>query len=136
MLLWESPVSFNPFTDIPKKDLGISTSVKDLPDTKPYGFWVDRHGNFVAVGFQKHAQVSDNIQDKMVEWMKKKNIPTPAEWGYSYNFMFKNGWMRVVTYYDSAIYTETKSERTQGQIKFLNFIRDLYYTPETPIRIR
>lgn len=106
--------------------LGLSTSMVDLPDTKPYGFWVDKSGNFIKVGIEGHWDVGERIIKVYQHLLKQKgaNVKIPAD---LYRFFLDAGWMRIVisgnvVYYELAL----ESQPTLSQTRFLKFIKDLY----------
>lgn len=118
--------------DVPRGAMKVSTRVTDLPDNPPYGFWVDRSGNFKAVGFQQHNVEAAKMLAKANIWLMKHDLPEIKVYDYAndpYDRLFENGWVRVVLRPQSGeIYYngERGHQATQSQMKFLNFIKDLY----------
>ena len=100
--------------------LGLSNSVVDLPDTKPYGMWVDRHGNFTTAKTRmSHAELAKDI-------FKRAGIKLEPQ-DNAYDILFKNGFIRVVLTEDEVYYgTYRKEDVTQSQLKVLKFIKDFY----------
>ena len=98
--------------------LGLSKSVTDLPDTKPYGLWVDRHGNFITTK-KSHSEIAKQL-------LTRAGL-TPKDDHEAYNVLFKNGFVRVVLTADEVLYgAYDKSNVTQSQLKLINFIKDFY----------
>lgn len=122
-------LSENVFDTIPKDKLGMLTSIKSLPTQRPYGFWVDRHGNYmVCPNFSSHTE----IVGKMVEvLMKLKKLDkNPLNHKSPYRFMADEGFMRVVTRNSgmNPIYfsTPNNEEPTHAQMQWLNAVKDWY----------
>lgn len=104
---------------LPPKDLGLSTSAQYLPDTVPYGFWVDRSGNFITVkSAYQHEQIAQDILKRIT------NITGRKFSGTGYDYMYAAGWLRVVCKLEYVEYTGVPP--TQYQLRFLNFVKDLY----------
>lgn len=112
--------------EVPRKVLGMSTSVKGLPMDKPYGFWIDRSGNFLPVGWCGHDEGLDIIINKARKFLEKKGIQLNLS--SSYNSLFKLGWLRVVCGYEYVHYEtyNTNTQPTPSQMKFMKFISELY----------
>ena len=114
--------------EVPRKVLGMSTNVQDLPDEQPYGFWVDRSGNFLQVRTYGHDEGLENILSKAKEFLDKKGITfTPR---FRYSTMYSMGWIRVVMhskkiYYQTGNFTK---QPTTSQMKFLKTLEMLYET--------
>lgn len=104
---------------------GMHTSVQNLPDYVPYGFWVDRHGNFAIVQYQQHWEVAADLVKQACD---QTNTPPPDK--DPYDILFKDGWMRVVCHpHSKTIYYQfspPSREPSHGQNRFLNFIKDFY----------
>ena len=100
--------------------LGLSNSVVDLPDNKPYGMWIDRHGNFTTAKTRmSHAELAKDI-------LKRAGIKLAPQ-DSAYDILFKNGFIRVVLTEDEVYYgTYRKEDVTQSQLKILKFIKEFY----------
>jgi hypothetical protein len=99
--------------------LKIHTRITRIPSDKPYGFWMDRHGNFAVVngGMGEHEFVGQQILD---------DLGVPAKRGV-YDTLFSLGWIRIVlvrgmTYYEAGI----GQRLVPIQKRNLSFINDLY----------
>jgi len=112
--------------EVPRKVLGMSTNVQDLPDETPYGFWVDRSGNFLQVRSYGHEEAIENIIQKASEFLKKKGIVFNPECRYS--TMYSMGWMRVVISHSNVYFQtgSTNKQPTTSQMKFLKTVEMLY----------
>lgn len=115
--------------EVPRKALGMFTSVQDLPMEQPYGFWVDRSGNFIPVKVFGHGPAMENIIDKAEKILKKKGIDLNLP--QRYGSLFGLGWMRVVIYehHDGVAHYEfgiTRNKPTTSQMKFLKLLVDMY----------
>lgn len=110
-------------------DLGLYNRMLDIPDKKPYGFWMDRHGNYLPVtgGMGSHElaaiQILENLNDTLpnqdkIPLNKIKSI---------YDFLLQAGWIRVLCSY-STIYWEMYPGTTPNQIqkKNLKFMQEFY----------
>lgn len=125
------------FLDVPRKLLGMKTSVAELPDKAPYGFWVDKSGNYMETPPEGHFDQAQQILTKANKFLAKNGrnpIEVIDEDDY-YETLFREGWMRVVLptayYYEGDMFYEMgKGEHanypTNSQTKFLKFVRDLY----------
>lgn len=100
--------------------LGLSNSVRDLPDNKPYGMWVDKHGNFTTAKTRmSHAELAKDILKRAGVQLIPQDSP--------YDILFKNGFIRVVLTEDEVLYgTYRKEDVTQSQLKMVNFLKDFY----------
>ena len=114
-------ILFESFEGIPAAKLGLSTSLSQLPEKSPYGFWVDRHGNFIVCkNVQSHRMTAIDIINKL-------KLPIDKS---PHVIMFDNGFMRVVI--GGYVWYETKNDgpASHPQIKFLRYIKDLYNKEE------
>lgn len=111
---------------VPRNMLGMTSNVQSLPDKQPYGFWVDRSGNFVQVPLYGHEQVLFNILAKTEDYLDKHNVPYD-DFKFKYSDLFDNGWARVVVSPDKVLYELGDGhELTNSQRKFLMLLQDLY----------
>ena len=72
-------------------NLGLSKSVNELPDTAPYGFWVDRHGNFLTVEPYGHEEGAEHI-------IAKAKVPYDYRKEHPYDKVMDQGFIRVVLF--------------------------------------
>jgi hypothetical protein len=109
--------------NIPRKELGMSTTILDLPDNKPYGFWVDRSGNFAEVPYLGHIKTLERIVNHAVKFFRKEGL----EYGpkYRYNELLDLGWARVVTEGKFVLY-EVQHVATPSQMKFFKILEETY----------
>jgi len=113
--------------DVPRKLLKVSTSIQDIPDDPPYGFWVDHSGNFTPVPMMGHSPRAEAIIARSQKYYNDRGIhyaPNPSP----YSEMYQNNWIRVVCRNGAILYnTGRKAKKaTQSQSKFLNFCKELY----------
>lgn len=114
--------------DILPSSLGLSNRMIHLPDNRPYGFWMDRHGNFIPVkGPQQHGAVAEHIIANANENLPSYSQIDIDEISSFYDYLLKAGWVRIVTT-PSKVYWETyPGERpTNSQIKNMKFMKDFY----------
>lgn len=113
-------------SEVPRKVMGMHTSVQGLPEHKPYGFWVDRSGNFRIVPYQSHAETSIEVLEAANQWLQKHGkdlIKVNA-----YDTLWNDGWIRIVISYNT-VYYQTKEKLvkpTHSQLKFVKFLQELY----------
>ena len=99
--------------------LKIHNSIVRLPMNKPYGFWMDRHGNFAVVrgGVGQHEIVGKQILD---------SIGTSSKKGV-YDTLFSLGWVRIVLSQNKTFYEKEVTHRfTPIQKANVNFINSFY----------
>jgi len=114
---------------IPRKILGMSTSVQDLPENKPYGFWIDKSGNFLQVRPYGHDAGIEQIANKSMEYLQRKGVE--ADYNtlpMRYNEMFQMGWVRVLLTGRYVMYEMGKGDKqlTTSQKKFLDILAEMY----------
>lgn len=120
----------NPLDTIPKEQLGMSTSIKALPENVPYGFWVDTHGNFVVCPtFATHRGEASRIVQKA-----KRILPMEIHSMFNVNpyvVLFNNGFIRVVSTFNRIEFEKMgNTPPTSSQMKFLRYIKNLYNLEE------
>lgn len=101
----------------------IHNRVIDLPDDAPYGFWIDRHGNFAVVNTSMgHYNVGNRIINSLDT---KKNT---GGYGGVYTTLFNLGWIRVVSVYEDIMWENDRAGYTlsQEQSKLLKFMLEFY----------
>lgn len=107
--------------DFKPSELGFSNSLDDLPEICPYGFWVDKHGNFIKVSYQNHETVGSRILYKAEEPIVKG----------IYGMLFDRGWCRVVTEDDLLSYEVTPGgQLSNSQAKVIKYMAQFYGIPE------
>lgn len=92
-----------------------------LPDRQPYGFWMDKHGNFMIVGgMGGHKRLGSMILADLGENFE------PTQDGI-YDKLFDFGWVRLVTQMGKTYYETGIGKRmTPIQKKNIQFINDFY----------
>lgn len=119
-------------SDIPRGAMKVSTRVTDLPDNPPYGFWVDRSGNFKVVPLMRHNVVADEIIRRANDYLTKHGAQPIKIFDHAndpYDKLFEDGWLRVVIrdLSKAIYYNGIRGEKpTESQMKFLNFLKDFY----------
>ena len=123
--------SLSPFEGVSPSALGFHNTIRDLPDKKPYGFWVDKHGNFIVadMGSNSHVMIGKAVYQNMCKHLGKPFNDSDIS-GRSYLFMYDNKCIRVVIggqymFYQSRLVMDV----TPPQMKFLTFVKDLYDIP-------
>lgn len=111
--------------DVPRSLLGMKTSIIDLPEKEPYGFWVDRSGNFLEVDYQDHIGGLERIAKTAQQFLAKQGVKyTPT---FRYSDLFDLGWMRVVLEYSTIHYElGIRQVPTPSQVKFLKILQETY----------
>lgn len=114
-------IPFSKFFDLfveEKDTVRIYNSVVRIPLDKPYGFWMNRHGNFAIVngGMGAHEDIGEKI-------LKELGVPVRRS---VYDTLFSLGWIRIVlrgkTYYEAGI----AQRLVPIQKRNLEFINDYY----------
>jgi len=121
-----SPETILEIKSIPESKLGYSTSLDSLPTTKPYGFWISRHGNFIVVNQRMgHADAAYKIGN--ILWNSYKINPGfyDSDFSEAMSFMNAIGNCRVIMDGPNGMYIDL-FEPTNGQRKTLSYIKDLY----------
>ena len=146
-LLKESLITMAQGKFIPAKDLLLNNNLNELPETKPYGFWTDRSGNFKDVYMTGpknnggHAGVAREIIEAAINYKDDHGGMTPEEedklvsalapgkFGGVYNVLLSSGFMHVVLAGNTYYYKTNSGAPTPGQKKFLNTLTEQYTTP-------
>lgn len=106
-------------SDFSPTELGLINRIVYIPDKKPYGFWMDRHGNYIPV-FERmgHDKVAMEILDKAGEDYEEEG----------YDTLLRAGWVRVVTFGNTYLYYETYPGVFLNNIQKQNlqFMNDYY----------
>ncbi len=115
-------ITFSKFFELFLENYGevrIYNSVVRLPMDKPYGFWMDKHGNFAVVkgGMGAHEKIGNLILDQL-------GIDSG---GSVYETLFENGWVRVMLDRGKTYYEIQHGRRlTPIQRRNLSFINEFY----------
>lgn len=115
-------ISFSKFFELFLENYGevrIYNSVVRLPMDKPYGFWMDKHGNFAVVkgGMGAHEKIGNLILNQL-------DIDAG---GSVYETLFEHGWVRVMLDRGKTYYEIQHGRRlTPIQRRNLSFINEFY----------
>ena len=118
--------------EVPRKLLGATSDIKNLPDNEPYGFWVDKSGNFRQVGRYGHEEAGEEMLLTTQNYLDKKNIPFEVK--SIYRGMYDNGWVRIV-WYGGRIHHmtgNTKKLASNHQLRFMKYLGELYDVEVNP----
>lgn len=126
-------------TGLAGSQLGLNNTLIGFPSSAPYGFWVDKYGNWIAVD-KAHVVIARNIIIRAYKHKKENNIDIPeadenlyrdkiAGFGYPYRELQNHGFMHLVKAGDTYYYAPGSAGVTNGQRKFLSHIQDLYGMP-------
>lgn len=97
----------------------VFNSMVRLPMKKPYGFWMDRHGNFAVV--EGGQGMHEKIGSKILEQEGVGNSKTV------YDTLFSMGWVRIMITLGKVYYEVGLGQRlTPIQRRNLSFINDFY----------
>ncbi len=112
--------------DVPRKDLGMSTSILELPeDHVPYGFWVDRSGNFIEVKNKDHIGTLVRLVTNARRYLSNQDVEYNPK--FLYSDLFNIGWCRVVMGNMYVMYEMgARQVATPSQIKFMNILMETY----------
>jgi hypothetical protein len=113
--------------DVPRRVMHMSNTPDNLPKNKPYGFWIDKSGNWIDVRRQAHSKTGLAMIMKANEWLSEQGLPKlPNE--NSYIMFGKAGWARVVTEGNTVMFEMLRStyEPTRHQYKMFEIIKDMY----------
>jgi len=124
----------NKFNEVPRSVVGMETSYENFPQNQPYGFWVDRSGNWIEVETTRHQTVAEYMLDTANDWLKAQGMEQFKYWD-EYNTLFKAGFMRVAMDKDT-VYMEMRSHPTISQERFLEMCKDMYELPYLNKNIR
>ena len=119
----------NVINEVPRSILGMETTYENFPMEEPYGFWVDRSGNWIVVNYQDHLGVAESIIDISNQYLNSVGKPTIDLWGNSsYGILFQAGFMRVTTATYNKYYELYKpsDKVSPAQQKFLSMCRDMW----------
>lgn len=107
------------FSEISSKELGMFNSMVRLPMTAPYGFWMDKHGNFRPVkGIGDHENVSKDI-------LKRAGVDIGK--GSYYDYLLFSGWVRIVIHRGKLFWETTPGGFPNNiQKRNMSFMKDFY----------
>lgn len=116
---------------VPRNLLGMETSYGNFPINQPYGFWVDRSGNWISVPYISHSPIALSIIRKANKYLKEKGVERVDDYS-PYKPLYAEGWMRVQLT-TSAVYYEFKPSNqiaSTAQTKFLKICSEMYDIPD------
>ena len=105
-------------SQIPSKELGMFNSMVRLPVNKPYGFWMDNHGNFRPVNsLGGHETVAKDI-------LTKANVGKVRS---NYDTLLQAGWIRIVLNNEKLFWEAYPGQYPNTiQKKNMSFMKDFY----------
>lgn len=113
---------------IPNQVLGLH-SMENIPENAPYGFWIDKSGNYIEVE-RSHEEVGDVVVSRAAKYAEDNNMEFDPV-GYSvYDILLNQGWTRIVIVTGEVVYFETKGSLSPKQRQFLKLIQLNYNCPE------
>lgn len=126
-------------TGLAGSQLGMNNTLNNFPQSPPYGFWVDKSGNWVEVK-TTHVVDARKIIITGHKYKKANNITIPEAdealyrdkitgFGYPYRELSNHGFMHMVKAGNTYYYKPGSAGVTPAQKKFLSFINDEYKMP-------
>lgn len=124
-------------TGLAGSQLGMNNTLNNFPATPPYGFWVDKSGNWLTV-VDSHAVDARKIIKAAFKYKEDNNIAiSDADlalfkeklpgFGYPYRELYNHGFMHLVKAGNTYYYTPgTSGAISPSQRKFLSYIQDEY----------
>lgn len=123
-------------TGLAGSQLGMNNTLSNFPKVPPYGFWVDKSGNWIAVP-EAHVVDARNIINNAYRYKKENNISVSEAddalykekikgFGYPYRELHNHGFMHIVKAGDTYFYQYGSAGITPSQKKFLSYIQDEY----------
>lgn len=115
-------------SDLSSSELGLFNRMIHLPDKRPYGFWMDRHGNYIPVkGPQQHGAIAEQIIDRANDNLPSYNQIDKDDISSFYDYLLLAGWARIVTT-PSMVYWETYPGQRLSNIQLRNmkFMQEFY----------
>jgi hypothetical protein len=107
--------------------LGLKSKMAYLPDSPPYGFWMDKHGNYIVVlGRIGHEMVAKEILIRANDQLSKREQLPLVD---LYDTLLRAGWARIVIAPAAgSLYGETipGGLPTISQKRNMEFIKDFY----------
>lgn len=116
---------------VAREDLHMTNSLDEIPPKAPYGFWVDRSGNFKPTGFYQHHTDAVQMIELANDHLHAQGEPiinySPRSKQDPYRVLFENGWIRVILPGTDVYYQGYPGELpTNSQVKFLKRIKQAY----------
>jgi len=126
-------------TGLAGSQLGMNNTLNNFPQSPPYGFWVDKSGNWLAVG-KAHVVDARNIIIRAHKYKKEQGIDISEAdealyrdkitgFGYPYRELQNHGFMHLVKAGETYFYKAGAAGVTPSQRKFLSFLEDTYKIP-------
>lgn len=115
---FEEKFNSTALSQIPSKELGMFNSMVRLPMNKPYGFWMDNHGNFRPVkGLGDHEVTAKDI-------LARANFGEVKSY---YDTLLQAGWVRIIIT-RGKLFWETYPGNSPNSIqkKNMSFMKDFY----------
>lgn len=125
VLFCESDYS-HAFVMAPSTVLGLNNTT-NIP-TGAYGFWVNKWGHWVAVGFENHATEGHKL---VSNYKAHSGEDLLANNRNIYNVLWDHGYLRIIVEHD-LIHWEHPSKSyapTQSQLKFFKELEMTYHLP-------
>lgn len=124
-------------TGLAGSQLGMHNTLNDLPSEMPYGFWVDKSGNWLSAEYLNHVGIAQKIVKAGYAYKKDNNIDISdadralywdkiGGYGWPYRELENHGFMRIVKGGNTIYYQPGSAGVTQSQQKFLNHISQMY----------
>jgi len=67
--------AFPDLSTVSPSKFGFQSNLSNLPEELPYGFWIDRHGNFMPVGIRGHEKAAMNVVKVLHSMYPEVNAP-------------------------------------------------------------
>lgn len=126
-------------TGLAGSQLGMNNTLSNFPHSPPYGFWIDKSGNWLAVD-KAHVVDARNIIIRAHKYKKEKGIDISEAdealyrdkitgFGYPYRELQNHGFMHLVKAGNTYYYKAGSAGVTPSQRKFLSFLEDTYRMP-------
>ena len=115
------PISINTLSP---KEMGLRSSMAYLPDHPPYGFWMDKSGNYMATkDHQRSGEEIIEAANKLLPRGSKINVGLQV-----YDFLLRAGWVRIVMAPYKIVLWETFPGNfpTQSQKSAMKFLQEFY----------
>jgi hypothetical protein len=115
---------------VPRDLLGMETSYENFPIKAPYGFWVDRSGNWITVPYIGHSPTALGIIRKANKYLVEKGMERVEDYS-PYKPLYSEGWMRVQLTTGTVFYEFKPANQiaTTPQNRFLEMCKEMYNIP-------
>lgn len=80
---------------VPVKLMGMYKTPQELPNKRPYGFWMDKSGNFIPVGHEAHVEVAYEMLMAANKFLSENGQPE-IDMSDLYWALQKRGFARIV----------------------------------------